>query len=175
MGIINKIFGEKMSTDVLELLTAQHKEMDALFEQLEQGEGDRRAVFTMLADKLAAHATVEEKIFYPAIMVKETNSMLHESVEEHLEIKRVLADLITMKLDDDSFKAKLKVLKEAVTHHAHKEEEDKMFPLVRKLMNADERAGLGNELLAMFEELMANHPSRNVPQETKVAAALPAI
>jgi len=175
MGIISTLFGEKLSTDVLDLLTSQHAEVDELFERLEQGDGSRAATLLELGDKLGAHATVEEKIFYPAVMAKETNDLLHESVEEHLVIKRMLADLLTMKLDDDSFKAKLSVLKENVAHHAHKEEEAKLFPLLRKSMNPDERAALGNEVLAMFEQLMEAHPSKAVPAETKAAAPLPPV
>jgi hemerythrin superfamily protein len=165
----------KKTTDVLELLSSQHAEVDQLLDKLERGAGDRRATFMELADKLAAHATVEEKIFYPAVMAKQTEELLHESVEEHLSIKRVLADMLTMKLDDDAFDAKLSVLKEHVSHHAHDEEEDKMFPLLRKIMSDDELAALGSECLAMFETLMQSHPSKNVPGETKVAAPLPPV
>lgn len=172
MGILRKIFGKDTTTDVLEILEAQHREVDELIELLEKGEGDRRALFTELANNLAAHATVEEKVFYPAIMAKETNDMLQESVEEHLVIRRLLSDLITMKLDADGFKAKLHVLKEQVDHHAHKEEEDELFPKVRSMFSSDERAAIGNELLVMFQELMQAQPYKNVPSETGAAAEL---
>ena len=175
MGFLRKLFGKDTTTDVIELLTAQHKELDELFAMLEKGEGSRGPLFTELADKLAAHAAVEEKIFYPAIMAKDTESMLRESVEEHLAIKRVLADLITMKPDDEMFKAKLKVLKEEVVHHAHEEEEKKLFPKVKDLFSSDERAALGNEVLVMFEDLMQSHPYKNVPAETAFAAKLPPV
>jgi len=163
----------KHSTDVLQLLTSQHAEVDALFEKLERGTGDRAALVMELADKLAAHAAVEEKVFYPAVMASATSDKLHESVEEHLQIKRVLADLITMKPEDENFKAKLKVLQEDVSHHAHKEEEDKLFPMLRKSMSADQLAAIGNETLAMFEQLMTGHPYKTVPSETRTAAPLP--
>jgi hypothetical protein len=163
--------------DVLDILTSQHSEVDDLFEKLESGRGDRAAIFAQLADKLAAHATVEEKIFYPAAMTKETSDLLHESVEEHLEIKRLIADMLSMDpiADKDDFDAKVSVLKENVSHHAHEEEEDKLFPKLRRLMSADERAAVGNELLAMFEELIETEPRRHVPSETAEAAQLPAI
>ena len=169
------MFGPDTTTDVVELLESQHKEVDTLFERIEKGEGDRGALFTELADKLAAHATVEEKVFYPAVMARETNDLLKEAVEEHLSIKRLLADLIGLDPKDDEFDAKLKVLKEQVTHHAHKEEEDKLFPIVRDMFSSDERAALGNEVLAMFEELMQSHPYKNVPSEIDAAAQLPPI
>jgi iron-sulfur cluster repair protein YtfE (RIC family) len=108
-------------------------------------------------------------------MSSELRSMLHESVEEHLGIKRHLADLITMRLDDVHFKAKLKVLKEYVSHHAHKEEEQKMFPLLKKMMSGDQLAAIGNEVLVMYEELIASSPSRDVPKQTTQAASLPPV
>jgi len=145
MGIIRNILGSQLSTDVLEVLTAQHTRVDELFERIEKGDRKQEA-FVDLANLLAAHATIEEKIFYPAVMVKDTSELLHESVEEHLSIKRLLADLITMKVDHETFDAKISVLKEQVSHHAHKEEEAKLFPKVKSLLNADERAALDAEI-----------------------------
>jgi hypothetical protein len=165
------------SIDVLELLQSQHDEVDQLMSKLEAGTGDRVATFRELADKLAAHATVEEKIFYPSVMKEQTSDMLHEAVEEHLAIKRVLADMLELDptAEKDEFDAKLSVLKEEVSHHAREEEEAKLFPKLRASMSVDDLAALGNEVLAMFEELMAQEPRRNVPGETDQAAPLPAI
>lgn len=173
MGILRKLFNKDTTTDVCDLLSLQHKQADELIEKLEKGEGDRGALFTELADNLAAHATVEEKVFYPAILTKELDDKLHEAVEEHLSIKRLLADMITLSPGSDDFTAKLKVLKEQLQHHAHKEEEDELFPKVRSMLSADERAALGNEVLVMFEELMMTHPYRTLPSETAEAAQLP--
>jgi hemerythrin superfamily protein len=173
MGIIRRLLGKEVTTDVLELLAEQHAEVDALIAKLENGEGNRRVVFSELADKLAAHAVVEEKLFYPAVLAKDTEGMLAEAVEEHLSIKRVLADMIAARIDDDHFLAKLSVLKEQVSHHAHAEEEKELFPKVRDMFSADERAALGNELLVMFEDLLATHPMRSVPSQTGSAAQLP--
>jgi hemerythrin superfamily protein len=164
----------KTSTNVLDLLTKQHAEVDALFEKLEKGTGNKQALFQELADKLAAHATVEEKLFYPQVMSKKTDDMLHESVEEHLQMKRTLADMLSLSVESAEFEAKLNVLKEDVAHHAHEEEEDKLFPIVRKAMSDDELAALGNQVLEMFERLLPQHPSKNVPNEIAKAAPLPA-
>jgi hemerythrin superfamily protein len=161
--------------NVLDLLASQHAEVDQLISQLESGDGDPEEVFRELADKLAAHATVEEKIFYPAVMQDETSELLHESVEEHLAVKRVLADMLKLDpvLDKEEFDAKLSVLKEQVSHHAHAEEEQKLFPRLRKTMSAEELAGIGNEVLALFEQVMEQEPRLNVPRETREAAPLP--
>lgn len=42
-------------------------------------------------------------------------------------------------------------------------------------MTEDERAALGNEVLAMFESLIEQHPRQNVRRETTAAAPLPAL
>lgn len=175
MGIVRTLLGKDTTTDVLELLTSQHREVDMLLAQIEAGEGDVKAAFAELANKLAAHAAVEEQLFYPAVMARETDDLLQEAVEEHLAIKRVLADMLALRVDEPSFKAKLSVLKEEVTHHAHREEEAKLFPKVRSSMNRDERAALGNEVLVKFEELLRDQPASNVPRETKAAAPLPSV
>jgi hemerythrin superfamily protein len=167
----------KDTIDVLELLASQHTEVDELIEQLEGGKGDRAELFAELADKLAAHAAVEEKIFYPAAMYPETSELLHESVEEHLGVKRILADMLELdpEEDQDRFEAALSLLKEQITHHAHEEEEAKLFPKLRRLMTDDERAAIGNEVLAMFETLIEQQPRQLVPSETSEPAPLPSL
>lgn len=162
------------SFNALDLLEEQHAYVDKLFEQIEGGGPRKRAAFLELADCLAAHATVEEVLFYPRVMLPATEHMLLEHVEEHLAIKRVLADLLTMDLSDQQFDAKLAVLKEAVSHHAHEEEERKLFPILRRQLGEDQLAGIGNELLARFEELITTAPRKHVPGETRRAAPLPA-
>ncbi len=160
--------------NALELLKSQHEAVDALIEKIGDAKdaGKKTALFNQLADNLAAHATIEEKLFYPACDAKKTHDSLIEATEEHLAAKRLLADMMAMDCEDEHFDAKLEVLKENIKHHAHEEEEDKLFPIVRKMMNADELAALGNEMLVMFETLMASEPRRNIPAETAEAAQL---
>lgn len=161
------------TTNVLDLLAAQHKEVDQLLEKIEKGKGDKDELFGELANKLAAHATIEEKIFYPTVMKDDTEDMLHEAVEEHLSVKRLLADMLELDSDDEQFDAKLSVLKEQLEHHAHEEEEGELFPKVRKAFSADELAAMGNDCLAMFTDLLERDPARQIPSETDHAAALP--
>jgi hemerythrin superfamily protein len=175
MGIIRTILGQDTTTDILELLEQQHKEVDELFVRIESSSGDRQALFLELADKLAAHAAAEERVFYPSVMTRETSDLLHESVEEHVSVKRVLTDLLAIGTNDPAFMARLGVLKEQVTHHAHKEEESKLFPKLRSALTRDERAALGNEFLVLFEELMRSHPYKNVPSEIAAPAKLPPV
>lgn len=165
----------KDTIDVLELLESQHTEVDQLIADLERGRGDRARVFAELADKVAAHSAVEEKIFYPAAMAKSTEELLHEFVEDHLTVKRLLADMMEMDPDDEDgeFDEALALLKDEFRHHSHDEEEGRLFPRVARMMSDEERAGLGNEVLAMFEWLIDQEPRRDVPRETAEPAPLP--
>jgi hemerythrin superfamily protein len=160
------------NADAIDLLTSQHDEVDELFAMIEKTDDTARkqAYFIELADKLAAHAKIEEVYFYPAVTAKQTRDLVVESTEEHLAIKRVLADLVELDCDDEHFDAKLKVLKEQVSHHAHDEEEGELFPKVKKMLDKDELAALGGEMLALFEELLEHAPRKNVSGETAEAA-----
>lgn len=164
----------KDTIDALELLKQQHDEVEDLIEQIEETDDidEKCELFTKLADNLAAHSTIEEKLFYPSVMADRTQELLILATEEHLAFKRVLADMLEMDPDEEHFDAKLKVLKEEVHHHARDEEETKLFPIVRKMLSADELAGLGNEMLAMFEQVMEREPRMQVPAETAEAAPL---
>jgi hemerythrin superfamily protein len=161
--------------DAIELLKQQHREVEELFEKFEKaGEGKSEVMmdlFARIADNLAAHATIEEKLFYPSVYVGPTADKLQEAVEEHLSVKRVIADLLDMDPSDAQFKAKMKVLQELVDHHVE-EEEKQLFKDVKKLMGKDELAVIGEQMEAMFDELIQTEPRMQVPRETDEAAPL---
>lgn len=162
------------TTNAIELLTSQHDEVDELFAMIEKTDDAerKRAYFVELADKLAAHAKIEETLFYPTVMAKQTREILVESAEEHLSIKRVLADLLELDVEDEQFAAKISVMKEQVEHHAREEEEGKLFPKVKKLLDGDELAALGGEMLSLFEQLLEGDPRNDVPSETVEATPI---
>ena len=166
----------RRQADILELLTQQHDKVDALIARLEEDdelEGEAKLrVFRELADNLAAHAAMEEQLFYPAVRAKQTEEILLEATEEHLAMKRVLADLLETDVEEDRFDARLKVLKEEVTHHAREEEEGKLFPKLRRLMSEQELVVLGAECLSLFERLMASEPRTLVPKQIDKPASL---
>jgi hemerythrin superfamily protein len=162
------------SVNALELLRSQHTEVEDLIAEIEDSDdpGEKCELFQRLADNLAAHAVIEEKIFYPSVMTEDTREQLIESTEEHLAVKRLLADMMELDCEDEHFDAKLTVLKENIRHHAHDEEEGSLFPIVEEMLDEDELAALGNELLAMFESLLERAPRKLVPSETRRAAEL---
>jgi hemerythrin superfamily protein len=170
-GAVAREYVQKM--DAIELLKAQHRLVEKFFEDIEQGDDpdERESTFLKLADNFAAHATIEEQIFYPRAYGDETEELLLDAVEEHLSIKRLVTDLLDMEPDDDQYAAKIKVLKEQIGHHV-KEEEGDLFKKVEKQFDKQQLEELGQEMLALFEREMSDDPSSKLPEQTDEAASL---
>lgn len=161
-------------TDAVIFLTAQHREMESLLQQVADTHGDdaTKALFAQAADRLTVHIKAEEEIFYPAVHEACTEDDLLESLEEHLSLKRLLADLIEMEPADKSFEPKFKVLKEQTEHH-HKEEEEHLFPEVLNLLDENRREALGKAMIARQLDLTKQgEPREAVSNETASAAPL---
>jgi hemerythrin superfamily protein len=159
--------------DAIELLVSQHRSMEALLGGVLQAEDDaRRKLYAEAADQLTLHIASEEQLFYPAVKNIRTEDILLESLEEHLSLKRLMADLLQLSPQDKAFEPKFKVLKEQAEHH-HKEEEENLFPKVRRLMDDARREELGCDMIAMQTRMkLEGRPRDNVTGETGSAAPL---
>lgn len=141
--------------DAIQLLKNDHKNVEKIFSDLETRTDDRRALFPDLDRELTVHAEIEEKIFYPAVKQAEpTRDLVLESVEEHKQIKMVLADLEQADMRTAEWGADLKVLKEDVMHHVG-EEEDELFPRVQKLLSKEQLEELGTRMEEMKMQRLA--------------------
>lgn len=130
------------------MLTMQHREIEALFAEIEEA-GERAAktrerLFETLAKKLQVHTQLEEKLFYPTAEEADVEDIL-EAYEEHDNIKGMIRKISKTSGKDETFMPKIKTLKELVRHHV-KEEEEKIFPQVRERMKEDELFALGEEM-----------------------------
>lgn len=160
--------------NAIDMLEADHRMVEELFDAIEaaQDVDEREQLFVELADALAVHAAIEENIFYPACNSEDTGDTLLEALEEHLQAKRLLADLLELDPMDDVFMAKIKVLKEAIRHHVE-EEEDELMPRARRLLGEDMLMALGNEMIVKRVELeMKGDPRMEIPSQTAEAPAL---
>jgi hemerythrin superfamily protein len=160
--------------DAVELLLNQHREIEARLDRLlDTHEPERRsALLAEVGDHLGVHMASEEQVFYPAVKARRTEDILLESLEEHLSLKRLLADLMDIAPTDKTFGAKAKVLQEQCEHH-HEEEEEHLFPKVRTLLDDAERLALGARMRALQQELRAEGAPREVmAAQTEKAAPL---
>jgi hemerythrin superfamily protein len=155
----------------IDLLTEQHREVDDLFASFEDADDldEKRDLCAQICDKLAIHALIEERHFYPAVRAARTEDILLESLEEHVQIKRAIADLLDLGDEDPGLEARMKVLKDQVTHHVE-EEERELFPKVEKLFDEDRLIAIAQEMASDAADLEGTEPRLNVPRETGEAA-----
>jgi hemerythrin superfamily protein len=149
--------------NAIEMLKAQHRQAEQLFEQIDESPREAKwRLFLDLADLLAVHAVIEERHFYSAVRARRTQEIVTEALEEHLAIKRTLADLLRTDVGDQAFTTKIGVLEEQVTQHVG-EEESNLFPQVLKIMDEDQLEALAREMAVTIAELGTEeshgHPS----------------
>ena len=160
--------------DAIDLLQRQHDEMEHALAQVLETEdvSAKKERFAAIADLLTVHIASEEQVFYPAVKAARTEDVLLESLEEHLSLKRLLADLLELDPAEQTFEPKFKVLKEQAEHH-HEEEEEHLFPTAGKLLGSARRLELGNEMLELQKKLTRQgEPRELVTSQTDTAAPL---
>ncbi|MEO7109013.1 MAG: hemerythrin domain-containing protein [Polyangiaceae bacterium] len=144
------------------LLEKQHRVVEGIFKKLEKGGGDAKALLKELADNLAAHMSIEQDIYYPAVK-KVDEDLVLESYEEHSMAELGLKRLLATKTSDQSFKSRVTAVKELIEHHVE-EEEDDLFPHVDKKLSADLLEDLGAKMKAQFEAVKASGFAKAVPK-----------
>jgi hemerythrin superfamily protein len=137
--------------DAISVLKNDHARVERLFKRFE-GLGERahtskRRIVDDIIRELSVHASIEEQVFYPAVRdrVQKAEDVVLESLEEHHIVKWTLSELEKMAPTDERFDAKVTVLIESVREHV-KEEEQELFPQVRKALKPVDLRELGERL-----------------------------
>lgn len=158
--------------NAIDLLIRQHRTLEAALRAGLDAEASKRApTVKRLADDLGKHMSSEEQVFYPAVRAHRTEDILLESLEEHLSLKRLLADLLELDPEAETWEAKLKVLDEQTRHH-HREEEEHLFPKVRKCWSEAELEKLGEQIEKLQAKLVRTGQAGAVADQTDAAAPL---
>ncbi|HZN92496.1 MAG TPA: hemerythrin domain-containing protein [Myxococcales bacterium] len=161
--------------NAIQLLKHQHREVERLFREIEKCEDDEREeirrLFAELADNLAAHADIEEELFYPEVKLRDREGMVKQAVQEHFEMKQFLAQLLDMEVGAGEFLMTLAQLKDAVLGHVEEEEGD-MLRQAEELFSREELTDLGQEMEARFEELIGGEPRFEVRDQIEAPAQI---
>jgi hemerythrin superfamily protein len=140
--------------DAVSLLEADHREVEALFEEYEAagGNAEKAALAAQICLALKVHAQIEEELFYPPARDKTGDTdLVDEAIVEHMGAKTLIAQIEAMAPGQPLYDAKVKVLSEQVRHHVEEEESD-LFPEVRETrIDLD---ALGAKLAARKAELL---------------------
>jgi len=155
-----------------DLLKQQHRTVEALFAQIEAGEPE---ALKDLASALAAHMAIEHEFFYPQSREVDEDAVL-EAFEEHAIAETALKRALATDPEDESFDARVSVLKELIEHHVE-EEESELIPQIEKEIGSDELEALGEKMEARFEQVLKRGYAAVLPknyEETTADAALAA-
>jgi hypothetical protein len=155
----------EIDTDATHILAADHRAVEALFEEFEKANGTERKakIAVRICTELKIHAQIEEEIFYPALKGKIDDDLLKEAYVEHDGAKILINEIVASGPSDEFFEAKVTVLSEEIKHHVKEEEKqhDNMFQQARA---ADvDLDALGERMLARREELKRQAETAGLP------------
>lgn len=146
--------------DVVDLITADHQEVERLFEVLKNQPDQRPLVLPMVTALLIAHSRAEAAEVYPVARTEagETDEVAH-SQEEHAEAERLLAALNETDPQGSRFTSLLSELVDAVRHHVE-EEESNVLPGMRDRLDETRLGQLAEAFIASRAGHLGDRPGR---------------
>jgi hemerythrin-like domain-containing protein len=156
--------------NAIELLKADHARVQELFHQYEKAGGKHREIAEQIFTELEMHTTLEEELFYPALRSRvkpetlepepptteeetEDEDLVIEAIEEHREVKALIATLRALNPGNAQFQGTFAELREGVEAHVGMEE-DELMPDA-EIVLGDELERLGRQMEERKQQLMA--------------------
>jgi hypothetical protein len=150
--------------DITMLILADHEWFREQFARLDELQAqtpvDRRAlqkVWRPLADKLDVHAYIEEKIFYPQLLLRGTDDPEGETLDaigDHNDIRDGVRDANAAEIASDEWRAAVGRARVANDEHMGEEEREGLSDFRRHAP-----IGLREALGSQYSEFMARHPT----------------
>ena len=164
--------------DVVDLLTADHREFDRLFRELEAlsghtGEDDlrrKRELVDQVTIGIVQHAVAEETQVYPRVDAELDHDEAERSKHEHGEAEETMKRLERMDPGDAGFDGEVATLAREIREHAQ-HEEGVMFAELRRGFPADRLAEMARDV-ERVKAIAPTRPHPNTPNEAGVRAAL---
>jgi hemerythrin superfamily protein len=137
--------------DVVDLLIAQHGEVEALFDHVLRAAppDERREAFAALVSRLQRHERAEQEIVHPALRALggPAADVARARLDEESQADRLLTDLIGYGVTSRRFPGGLEELRRAVIAHADHEETIE-FPLLRARLDDAHLRDMANQVRA---------------------------
>jgi hemerythrin superfamily protein len=144
--------------DAIALLKEDHRRVRDLFQAYTAAMDPRtkRELAEEACLELETHAQLEEQIFYPAVHEEsdEGPALVQEALQDHQQVKDLIAALREMGPDHHAFDATFRELMQNVEHHVE-EEENQMFPLAEQDL-AEDLDALKDEMQDLKKALLAS-------------------
>jgi hemerythrin superfamily protein len=152
--------------DVVDLLSADHREFDRIFRELEglmrQDGPDalrrKRELVDEVTIGLVKHSVAEETQVYPRVENQVDREEAEHSKHEHAEAEETMKRLERMEPDDPQFDTEVQTLIREIRHHVE-HEESRMFTELRATFGRDELV----EMARKVEQVKSIAPTRAHP------------
>jgi hemerythrin-like domain-containing protein len=134
--------------DPVAILKRDHREVADMLKTLESSKpgARRRSTVDKLTAALELHMEIEERNVYPLVEQRVGEEEAEEATVEHGLARNGLRQLNEL-VDEPGFGAVVAMLTAGIKHHV-KEEETEMFPQLKRELDRDELAQLGDTVAA---------------------------
>jgi len=134
--------------DAIELIRQDHRRIEELFEQFLQAESDmtQEELLQGIQTGWSTHSEMEERVLYPELKSIAADQV-EKALQEHSEVKKVLAGLQDVDLDEDSFEKQFRGLRQEVRTHVEEEEAPGgILELAREYFSAGKLSQMGSRM-----------------------------
>jgi arginyl-tRNA synthetase len=160
--------------DVVDVLTADHREFDRIFTELEGLRGRtepdaltrKRELVDEVTIGLVKHSVAEETRVYPRVEKEIDKGEADHSKHEHAEAEETMKRLERMDPDDAGFDAAVEELIREIRHHVQ-EEEGRMFVELRARFTREQLVEMADQVEAV-KKLAPTRPHPLTPNEAGV-------
>jgi hemerythrin superfamily protein len=148
------------TTDVVELLLADHEEAKVLLRRFEGiAPTERASYFCEVVTELVRHEVAEEQVVYPIIRhAPGGDEEADTRIAEQAKAEELLADMEKLEASSTEFATHFTSLRQAVLAHASSEEAT-TFPLLREMEDTESRVALGGR----YEHAKSKAPTHPHP------------
>jgi hypothetical protein len=158
---------------IFETLTDEHdllrNQLAKILDLPDSAKGERQDCLEELKKTLHSHTIAEEEIVYEVLLpIEHLESEVREGIEEHRLSNQLLVELYTLDVTQPQWEAKVKALKDLLTHHL-KEEEEELFAEGRKVFDSERQKELTELYLEKKQEALKED---SLVKETPMEAEL---
>jgi len=145
--------------NAVDFLKAHHRQVERTFARLEIASHEQTdGLFERLADSLATHAQLEQRLC-SAVAIRIGDDALTEQQGSYSGIARVVAELLQGQTRDETFAARMTILRELVRRHIRRDEAE-LFLWAKQLLSDGELEALGHDMEGELIRLYA----RGIPR-----------
>jgi len=145
--------------DAVRFLKLCHRKLNRLFKRSDRTDAfDRKKrIFKKLKKALEAHSRIEQGILYPAVEnERQLKPLLLESYKQHKHVEVLVRGIDELVSENKPCDYELKILEETVSRW-NEEEEEKIFPQLRELLDQHTLQTLGRQFEIATGKRLVGH------------------